>query len=164
MRKIQRLSVAAMAVCLAVPFSAPAQENGECKPADCVTTTIDTFRKKIPDETLRIMAKLVFKGDIKARRLSEERAFSYYKCASERYQNTIDDDTIMLMACSGHGADTKPSLAEITRISARLAQAAEKVGKVQIEAENACKKSLGISGVSGKVFPLAGRPFLDFPK
>jgi hypothetical protein len=154
MRKIQMLSAVAMTACLVVPFSVFAQKD------DGNTITVDKLRKRVPDDLLRSAARILFAHDIKAGQLSEEKAFSYYKCASERYQDTIDDDTLRAalegLAVIGrhHQAGTTPSAAE----KARITQAAEKAGKVQIEAENACRKSLGISGIMGKAFPNAGQP------
>jgi hypothetical protein len=149
MRKIQTLS-AAMAACLAVSFPVFAQD----------ALTIDTLRQRVPDELLRTATRIFFAEDIKAGRLSEEKAFSYYKCATERYQDTIDDDTLraLLGGLAMVGQHHEPSAAE----QAKLAQAVEKAGKAQMEAENACGKSLGVSGIAGKAFPHAGKPFPGF--
>jgi hypothetical protein len=164
MRNIRSLSVPMMALCLMVSFPVLAQEDDEDEDESGGAITVETLRTRVPDTQLRAFAKLLFRDDIKAGRLSEDRAFAYYKCASERYQDTVDDETLLValggLATLGKHMEggTQPGAAEKTRV----AKAVEKARKVQMAAESACQKEFGISGITGKAFPSAGKSSPSF--
>ena len=96
----------------------------------------------------------VFSSDIRAGKLTRQQAGAFFKCGNDRYAKKLDPQTAMALTDATVALSTgKPSEAE----KQKYEQIYKKAEKLQQEAENGCRKELGIDPSVKRLFGDLGR-------
>jgi hypothetical protein len=99
---------------------------------------------------IELSAKMFFKADIDAGRLTLQKASALFKCANDRYAQKLTPEKAVALseAIEAMTSDAKLSDAD----KARHGRTYKDLGKLQREAEDGCRKELGIDPAVQRVF------------
>jgi hypothetical protein len=111
----------------------------------------DNADAKSDAEIIESYAKILFKADIDAGRLTVPNASALFKCANDRYAQKLTPELTHALSEA-----TRAMMAQNTKVSEadkqRYARTYKEAGKLQQEAEDACRAELGIDPAVQRVF------------
>jgi hypothetical protein len=115
-----------------------------CAGSACAQTNEDDAK------IIELSAKMFFKADIDAGRLTLQKASALFTCANERYAQKLTPEMVAALSEAIEAMTSEAKLSDADR--ARHGRTYKDVGKLQREAEDDCRKELGIDPAVQRVF------------